>query len=124
MASVLLTQPAECDKFATIIPNRVSAVVEDPTNELGPVSARIYLEHIYFDLPVLDYPAVLRSCKVGETPFPKGSLLHHALLASALPWLDRIILARHGFSNRVEAFERNFHDLEVRIGPGVCCWAN
>jgi hypothetical protein len=113
MGSVLFTQSTEGDKGATISPNLLLAIVADCTTELGTASARIYLDHVYFELPVLDYPALLRSCKESATPFPKGSLLHHALLASALPWLDPAILTLHGFSNRVEAFESNLVGFEV-----------
>lgn len=128
MGSVLLTQSTEGGKVATVSPNLLLAVAADCTTELGTISARIYLDHVYFELPVLDYPALLRSCKEGATPFPKGSLLHHALLASALPWLDQVTLALHGFSNRVEAFESNLTDFEVSrkrnrtagYGPGLC----
>lgn len=91
-------QPSDCDV---------------PKTDLRIACALIYTEHIYFEIPVLDYSALLGSLAEHKAAYPLDSLLHHALVAATLPWLEDEMLAHDDFQNRQEAFDKSVEKFEV-----------
>lgn len=91
-------QPSDCDVSKT---------------DLGVACALIYTEHIYFEIPVLDYSALLCSLAERRAAYPLDSLLHHALVAATVPWLEDEMLAHDGFQTRQEAFDKSVERFEV-----------
>lgn len=88
-----------------------------PKTDLRIACALIYTEHIYFEIPVLDYSALLGSLAERRAAYPLDSLLHHALVAAAVPWLEGKMLAHEGFQNRQEAFDKSIERFEVSEQP-------
>ncbi|KAH8665569.1 hypothetical protein BGZ61DRAFT_484281 [Ilyonectria robusta] len=93
-------QPSDCDVSKT---------------DLGIACALIYTENIYFEIPVLDYSALLGSLAERRAAYPLDSLLHHALVAAAVPWLEGNMLAHEGFQNRQEAFDKSIERFEAGL---------
>ncbi|KAH6970674.1 hypothetical protein BKA56DRAFT_661334 [Ilyonectria sp. MPI-CAGE-AT-0026] len=86
-----------------------------PKTDLCIPCALIYTEHIYFEIPVLDYSALLGSLAERRAAYPLDSLLHHALVAAAVPWLEHEMLAHGGFQNRQEAFDKSVETFEAGL---------
>ena len=100
------------------------ARANDPTAALARSCANIYVGHIYFEVPVLDYVGLLNCLHGDGPPYPFDTLLHHALVAAATPWLNIELLPRHGFQSREEIFSSSLERFEVsKQGKGAqsCC---
>ncbi|KAH7169886.1 hypothetical protein EDB81DRAFT_774049 [Dactylonectria macrodidyma] len=87
----------------------------DSRNDLGAACALIYIEHIYFEAPVLECPSLRCSIEQGRAVFPTDTLLHHALVAAAVPWLSSKILATYGFQCRQEAIDSSSEGFEASL---------
>lgn len=81
--------------------------------ELGIASTEIYLEHGCFEMPVLQVSSLLVAQRERRAPFAPNSLLHHALVAAAIPWLGNDVLESYGYSSRDEALGHTIEDFEV-----------
>ncbi|CAG9988728.1 unnamed protein product [Clonostachys byssicola] len=81
-------------------------------DNLGSTCAKIYVENVYFEVPVLDIGALCTSWQNHKAPFLPESPLHHALILATVMWLDKSTLIRHGFTSREEAFDVHFNDLK------------
>jgi hypothetical protein len=89
--------------------------VEPQSSEtLAGTCIQAYLDHVYFDLPVLDIAHIFAAVRSTGAPFDPGSLRHHALIASAMPWLSSAFLEKQGIPTRQAGLEAVIADFEVR----------
>ncbi|KAM5372508.1 hypothetical protein ACJZ2D_007546 [Fusarium nematophilum] len=104
-----------------------SCCSESPTARLASADADaltiacvpIYLEHIYYNIPVLDAVSLLSAAKQNNAPFQSSNPLRYALVAICLPWVNKSYFRRHGWVSREDAlrsimdeFEEHFYTLD------------
>jgi hypothetical protein len=87
--------------------------IQPTTPTLVDLCAQAYLDHVYFDLPVIDAATLSDYRLRGEGPFQQKSLEHYALIACGLPFLDSATLEHHDIPSRQYGLETAIANVEV-----------
>lgn len=83
------------------------------SEEIGVRCTEVYLEHVYFQMPVLQVSSLLTAHSKICSPFSPGSLLYHGLVASCVPWMNHQSLVWDDCSTRGDALELQLKLFEV-----------
>jgi hypothetical protein len=79
----------------------------------GSACVEIYTTHVYFQMPVLSASDLVTVQDGAYTLRHHCSLLHHALMASIIPWISAQYLIEVGYLTREDALRRQICLFEV-----------